>query len=313
MATTYNTSNSQVSFTGSYGIPVTIRIYEYAPLIWNGLKNFIGNDIGVAGLIGNFYAESNLVPFIKQGNVPVGQTSIDYSKNVVSGAISEHDFVHAGSGYGLAQWTYYTRRQTLYNLWKSGNYDSIGNTDLGIAHVKFELEGGYIGTLNVLKTATDIRTASDYALHNYEQPADQGETSQKLRATYGEYFYSIYAGGAPQPPTPPPSTDDSVTVNPNTINTSLGSFFTISANVITSKSNTSIIWTHSDNINVVSELETIFNGVMISGYNGWVTANLVDENNNFLYSDSCTITAQDVAGNSKWFLYQRNLFYKLFS
>ena len=313
MATTYNTSNSQVSFTGSYGIPVTIRIYEYTPLIWNGLKSFIGNDIGVAGLIGNFYAESNLVPFIKQGNVPVGQVSIEYSKNVVSGAISEHDFVHAGSGYGLAQWTYYTRRQTLYDLWKSGGYDSIGNTDLGIAHAKFELEGGYIRTLNVLKTTTDIRTASDYALHNYEQPADQGEISQKIRATYGEYFYSIYAGGAPQPPTPPPSTGDSVTVNPNTINTALGTFFTISANVVTLKPNTSIIWTHSDNINVVSELGTIFNGVMNSGYNGWVTANLVDENNNFLYSDSCTITTKGVTGNSKWFLYQRNLFYKLFS
>lgn len=313
MATTYNLSNYIERYTSSYGFNAQCQIFEYSPIVWNYLSNLIGNDYGVAGLVGNLYHESRLVPFIIQNDVPPSQKSVAYSQKVTSGAIDKDQFVK-DLGYGLAQWTSKNRKIGYYDTWKNGGYDSIGNTDLALAYLTFELNNSYISTLNILKSASNIRQASDYVLKYFEGPADQSEPVQIERASYGELFYNLYAGGAPQPPTPPPSTDDSVTVNPNTITTMLGSIFTISANVVTLKQNTSIIWTHSDNINVVSELGTIFNGVMNSGFNGWVTANLVDENNNFLYSDSCTINLQGTSTpTSKWFLYQRNLFYKLFS
>ena len=40
----------------------------YAQAIWGMLLSAIGNEYGVAGLMGNLYAESGLIPFRKQGD-----------------------------------------------------------------------------------------------------------------------------------------------------------------------------------------------------------------------------------------------------
>ena len=108
--------------------------HEYAKYIWDYFKNKLGNEYGVAALMGNLQAESGLCPYRCEGDFTSGYTnSITYTENVNSGAISEWEFVNRGyngsttqKGYGLAQWTYYSRKQNLYNRWKNGSYSSIG-------------------------------------------------------------------------------------------------------------------------------------------------------------------------------------------
>ena len=98
-------------------IPHVIFKY-YDDWAWNKLINKGIPDTGVAALMGNFYAESYVVPYLTQGDSEPFQVSIDYTNNVNNGTISEYDFVHngpRGGGYGLAQWTYWSRKENLYN------------------------------------------------------------------------------------------------------------------------------------------------------------------------------------------------------
>lgn len=173
---------------------------EYDEIIWNGLMEEINNEYGVAGLMGNLQAESGLIPYRVQGDFTSGYTySINYTNNVDNGIISEHDFVHNGpngGGYGLAQWTYYTRKQGMFNM-KKQMVVSIGDVNLAINYLIFELNNSFTGVMNVLKNATSIREASDKVLHDFESPADQSEAVQIYRASLGENIYTRFTGVIP--------------------------------------------------------------------------------------------------------------------
>lgn len=171
---------------------------EYKSYIWNYFKAKLGNEYGTAGLMANLQAESGLCPYRLQGDFSTGySTSIEYTAKVDSGAISKNDFVHNGpngGGYGLAQWTFYTRKQALYEKWKSGGYSSIGSIELACDFLWYELENSFPGVLSVLKRATSIREASDVVLHDFEDPADQSEEVELLRASLGQAIYDELKG-----------------------------------------------------------------------------------------------------------------------
>ena len=82
-------------------------------VIWDTLMNFIGNTYGAAGLMGNLYAESALNPKNLQnnGNKALGMTDDEFTSAMDAGAYS--NFVGDGYGYGLAQWTYHSRKAAL--------------------------------------------------------------------------------------------------------------------------------------------------------------------------------------------------------
>lgn len=179
--------------------------------IWGALLSDIGNEYGVAGLMGNLQAESGLIPYRVQGDFSDGYTeSISYTSKVDNGTISEYDFVNngpGGGGYGLAQWTYYTRKQALMNLKKSGGYSSIGSVELACAYLLYELKNDFPGVYNTLKTATSIRVASDSVLHDFESPADQSESVEILRANLGIAIYNELSGSPPIDPDTPDTPD----------------------------------------------------------------------------------------------------------
>lgn len=171
---------------------------NYAKTIWNYFLDKLGNEYGVAGLMGNLYAESGLHPDRVQGDIPYSSYSKEYTADVDSGAISESDFVNNGpngGGYGLAQWTYYTRKQGLYDMWKSGGYSSIGSIELALDYLWKELQSDFSGVVTTLKSATNVREASDKVLHDFERPADQSESVENKREEYGIYYYNLFANG----------------------------------------------------------------------------------------------------------------------
>lgn len=179
--------------------------HPYAKQIWDRLLAGIGNEKGVAALMGNLQAESGLYPDRVQGDIPYSSYSQEYTAKVNTGQISEYDFVHNGpngSGYGLAQWTFYTRKQALYDMWKSGGYASIGGADLACDFLLHELETDFPKILAALKSCTSIRTASDMVLHDFENPADQSESVEETRCSMGEAIFEAFTGSAPSDPTP---------------------------------------------------------------------------------------------------------------
>ena len=182
--------------------------YGWGQIIWNQLYGFYPNAYGIAGLMGNLYAESALVPYRKQGDyggMPFEQSQL-YTTQVNSGIISQDTFVHDSIGYGLAQWTYFSRKQGLYNMKNQGGYSSIGDVYLGCEFLHQELETGYRDTRAVIIAATSIKEASDYVLHNFENPKEQGPEVEQLRYEYSQSCYEKFSGQGPVPPPPPPPT-----------------------------------------------------------------------------------------------------------
>ena len=164
--------------------------------IWNFLKAEGFNDYGVAGLMGNLYAESLLKPTNMENayESKLGYNDDSYTKAVDNGTYS--NFVKDAVGYGLAQWTYWTRKQNLLNYAKSKN-KSIGDLEMQLEFLVKELKESYTSSVyKVLKEATSILEASNAVLLKFERPANMGASVQATRANYGQKFYDKYAGSA---------------------------------------------------------------------------------------------------------------------
>lgn len=163
--------------------------------IWNFLKSKGLSDHGAAGLMGNLYAESALNPHNLQNTYEkkLGFTDDTYTAAVDSGNYT--NFARDAAGYGLAQWTYWSRKEGLL-AYVRGLGKSVGDLEAQLGYLFKELSESYAGLLNTLKTATSVRAASDAVLTKYERPADQSATVQAKRASYGENYFNKYAGSS---------------------------------------------------------------------------------------------------------------------
>lgn len=166
--------------------------------IWDYLSGWLGNDFGAAGLMGNLEAESGLISAIVQYGS--GWSSEDYTEAVDDGTYK--DFSEDGNGYGLAQWTYHTRKEKLLRHARSMDA-SIGNLDAQLDYLSIEIEAEYPSVFSILKKATSVAQASDAVLLWYERPADQSVENLERRRARGQIFYNKYHGEEPKPtPTP---------------------------------------------------------------------------------------------------------------
>lgn len=160
--------------------------------IWNYLIAAIKNPFGVAGLMGNLYAESALNPQNLQNTYEkkLGFTDASYTKAVDSDKY--HNFVRDSAGYGLAQWTYWSRKENLLAFAQRAK-KSIGDLETQLVFLMDELTNGYPSVLRILKNGKTVRETSDAVLLKFERPANQGESVQKKRAEYGQKYYDKYA------------------------------------------------------------------------------------------------------------------------
>ena len=163
--------------------------------IWNYLKGAGLNDFGTAGLIGNLYAESGLIPNNMENlyEKRLGMTDASYTAAVDSGKYQF--FATDKAGYGLAQWTYCSRKAELLDYAQCCR-KSIGDLEMQLDFLMKELREDYKAVLAVLKTAGSVRAASDTVLLKFERPADQSEAAQARRAAFGQRYYDKYAAGS---------------------------------------------------------------------------------------------------------------------
>ena len=190
------------------GTPSTGSV-EDEKTIWNFLMVHIDNEYGVAGLMGNLYAESAL----RSNNLQQSyETKLGYNDTTYTTAVdngSYDNFVKDAAGYGLAQWTYWSRKQAMLEFHQSKK-KSIGDLQTQLEFLVKELSESYKGVWSDLKNATSILAASNSVLLKFERPANQGESVQKKRAEYGQKYYDKYADlpvatepEAPEAPTTP--------------------------------------------------------------------------------------------------------------
>ena len=101
------------------------------------------------------------------------------------------NFVRDSAGYGLAQWTYWSRKEALLAYAKAAG-KSVGDLDTQLGFLIKELTS--YGLLSALKTATSVKAASDLVLVQFEKPADQSDAAKTRRAGYGQTYFDKYAG-----------------------------------------------------------------------------------------------------------------------
>ncbi len=157
--------------------------------IWEHLLSVISNPYAVAGIMGNFMAESGLRANNLQGSKEkaLGMTDGEYTMAVDNGTYD--NFIHDGAGYGLFQATYWSIKEGLLRYAKEKGV-SIGDCDMQVDYFLSLMQTKeYRKLWSVLTTATSVREASDAILTMFERPKDQGEAAKEKRARYGEAFY----------------------------------------------------------------------------------------------------------------------------
>ena len=166
--------------------------------IWDTLYKIIKNQYGVAGVMGNMYAESGL----KSNNLDdffqsrFGYTDESYTAAVDNGTYT--NFANDSSGYGLVQWTFWAIKQDLYDYAKSKKA-SIGDVKMQIECLCKQVSGERVSSewkksvWEVLLNAKSVSEASTTFLLKFERPADTSNRMIRLRASYAQTYYDRYA------------------------------------------------------------------------------------------------------------------------
>lgn len=170
--------------------------------VWDYFKCKGLTDYGIAGLMGNLYAESGLrsntlerLCIKRYAELGINFTDELYTISIHNGAISKDEFLHPMGkhyGYGLAQWTTESRKSGLYDYCFNQNVP-IDSLQAQCEYLYSELETNFKTVLSVLKTANNINSASDKVLLNFEAPKN-AKSQIELRRKYSNEIYNLLGG-----------------------------------------------------------------------------------------------------------------------
>lgn len=170
----------------------TTSTTDNAKAIWNRLYAAIQNPYGVAGVMGNYYAESALRSNNLQNTYEkkLGMTDEQYTAAVDNGSYT--NFIHDSAGYGLFQATYWSIKESLLKFAQEKGV-SISDWQMQVDWFLQAMKNEYKAIWTVLTTAKTVREASNAVLLKFERPADQSEAVQVKRAGYGQTYFDKYA------------------------------------------------------------------------------------------------------------------------
>lgn len=126
---------------------------------------------GTLGLLGNLQAESGCEACRLQGDYDLTRSrSKAYAEKVDSGEMSVHIFSRDAQGWGLAQWTYWSRKEALYYFCR-GRGKSIADEMCQAQFIVKELRDDYPQLLKYLSSTDEMFTATKRVCEEYERPA----------------------------------------------------------------------------------------------------------------------------------------------
>lgn len=165
---------------------------------------------GACGLMGNMQAESSMRPNIAQR----GMTSLsdaEYTSRADAGAL---DFVHDAVGYGLCQWTYFSRKQNLLAFARSRG-TSVGDEAMQVQFCIQELQREFRTVFQLLCSSSDLYECARIVCIQYERPATN---NVEARHAFALEFLAEFSGEPiPEPtPDPEPTPKPTPTIKPST-------------------------------------------------------------------------------------------------
>lgn len=134
--------------------------------IYQDLRKAGMTHAGACALMGNFKAESSM----KSNIVQRGMQSKSDEDYTASFNANPDIYIYDKVGYGLAQWTFWSRKKNLWHFAQNWGV-SVDAEDMQTAFAVWELKNEHSNVWEVLRTTDDINYASDYVCKYYEQPA----------------------------------------------------------------------------------------------------------------------------------------------
>lgn len=141
---------------------------------------------GACAVLGNIQAESAFIVNNLEDtkNRSLGLSDAQYTEQVDNGTYT--NFVRDAGGYGLPQWTYWSRKQGFLNYAKSKN-KSIGDLTTQVEYIIKEFQESFSSIWNQLKTSTDLYNLTWILLDKWENPAVKNIT---IRYQYAQTWYN---------------------------------------------------------------------------------------------------------------------------
>ena len=162
---------------------------ENEKIVWNFLKNEGLTDAGAGGLMGNLQAESNMRSVVYENIYkPKFGTDQDYVDAVNNGTYT--NFVDDGVGFGLAQWTFSSRKEALYEFCKA----DIGDLYCQLKFLMIELKNDFSEILAMLKTSTDLYACTIKVMTDFERSGDYSEGLKNFRYDLAKHIYNDFSG-----------------------------------------------------------------------------------------------------------------------
>lgn len=172
----------------------------YAEKIWSFLQSKGYTKEATAAILGIWKWESggNLYPYVVQNwyTKDTLSRSKDYTKKVDNGQITRSEFIKGknGGGYGLAQWTYHTRKANLYDYAKKTGR-SIGDLQVQLEFLEVEMNSDSWKkkkTKANMNKASSIEDAGSIFFDQYQgvPPKQQKNYHFDTRMKYAHEFYN---------------------------------------------------------------------------------------------------------------------------
>ena len=155
-------------------------------------RYFEGNVCAVFGILGNIKAESNCRGNNLQNSYEkkLGFTDETYTAAIDNGSYTKEQFMNDHAGYGLCQWTFWSRKQSLYDYWKAYYSDrSISYIPMQVAFLYNEIN---TGLENRLLSAQTVEEAARVFMLDFEKPANQSEENIQRRCQIARDLYMDY-------------------------------------------------------------------------------------------------------------------------
>lgn len=161
---------------------------------------------GTLGVMGNLQAESGLEACRLQGDFAIGRTkSLDYATAIDSGMMDVNRAASDGLGWGLAQWTFSTRKRALI-LFCQGRGCSVADLGAQVDFLIRELRD-YAGLFRFLCETDDIYSATDRVCREFERPAVNNVDARYQAAMQLQAQVSGDAAGEDPAPDPAPESE----------------------------------------------------------------------------------------------------------
>ena len=146
---------------------------------------------GACGLMGNMMAESGMCAAIAQRGM-TALSDTEYTRRADAGSL---DFVHDAVGYGLCQWTYFSRKQALLGYARARGL-SVGDEGAQTAFCIHELQSDFPSVWAVLSASHDLYECARIVCVQYERPA---VNNVEARFAYAQSFAREFSQETPAP------------------------------------------------------------------------------------------------------------------